>query len=75
MFLALHFRLERQHPEQGMTNYVSVASVDKAAAKVEKLGGKICMSKTAVPQMGYFILCQDTEHNVFALWEHNESAK
>jgi predicted enzyme related to lactoylglutathione lyase len=52
-----------------------VPSVDQSAAKVEKLGGKICMPKTAVPQMGYFVICQDTENNVFALWEKNENAK
>jgi predicted enzyme related to lactoylglutathione lyase len=44
-------------------------------AKVEKLGGKVCMSKTAVPQMGYFAICQDTENNTFALWEMNAGAK
>ena len=51
------------------------ASVDDSAAMVEKLGGKICMPKTAVPQMGYFVICQDPENNTFALWEMNESAK
>jgi hypothetical protein len=49
--------------------------VDESAAKVEKLGGKICMPKTAVPQMGYFVICQDPEKNTFALWEKNDSAK
>ena len=44
-------------------------------AKVGKLGGKICMSKTAVPQMGYFAISQATENNTFALWEMNASAK
>jgi predicted enzyme related to lactoylglutathione lyase len=68
--------LPRQHPEQiGITSYISVASVDESAAKVEKLGGKICLPKTAVPQMGYFVICQDTENNTFALWEKNDSAK
>ena len=67
--------LERQHPEHGITNYVLVASADKAAAKVEKLGGKICMAKTAVPHMGYFVICRDTENNMFALWEKNEAAR
>ena len=66
--------LERQHPKHGVTNYVLVASVDKAATKVEKLGGKICMSKRAVPHMGYFVVCLDTEDNMFALWEKSESA-
>ena len=67
--------MARQSPEHGITNYVNVASVDQAAAKVEKLGGKIVMPKTAVPQMGYFVLCQDTESNMFALWERNEGAR
>src|SRR5262245_20314641 len=65
----------RKHPDQPITNYVNVSSVDKSAAKVEKLGGKICKSKTAVPSMGYFVICQDTEGNEFALWESNEGAK
>lgn len=66
--------MPRMHPEQSITVYVSVPSVDKAMAKVEKLGGTICKSKTVVPHMGYFAICEDTEHNVFALWELNERA-
>jgi predicted enzyme related to lactoylglutathione lyase len=67
--------MARKSPEQPITNYVAVASVEESAAKVQKLGGKICMSKTAVPQMGYFVVCQDTENNTFALWEMDEGAK
>jgi len=67
--------MTRMHPEQPITTYIGVPSVAKAAAKVEKLGGKICKEKTAVPQMGYFAICQDTESNTFALWERNEKAK
>jgi len=67
--------LERQFPEHTITNYIAVPSADKAAAKVEKLGGEICMGKTAVPKMGYFIICDDTENNQFALWEVDENAK
>lgn len=65
----------RKHPAQSNTNYVAVSSVDDAAAKVEKLGGTICKPKTAVSQMGYFVICQDTEGNEFALWEMNAQAK
>src|SRR5882757_2052780 len=61
--------LTRKSPQHPITNYISVASVTKSAAKVVKLGGKICMPKTAVPHMGYFVVCQDTENNMFALWE------
>ena len=68
--------LKRQNPgQQGITNYIGVESVDRFVAKVQKLGGKICMPKTAVSQMGYFAICQDTENNTFALWEMNKDAK
>jgi uncharacterized protein len=67
--------LKRQNPGQGITNYIGVASVEESAAKVEKLGGKICVPKTAVPEMGYFAICQDPENNIFALWERSETAK
>ena len=66
--------MARKHPGHTITNYVFVDSVDKAAAKVEKLGGSICMPKTAVPEMGYFVICNDTEGNSFALWERNRKA-
>ncbi len=39
------------------------------------LGGKICMGKTAVPQMGYFAVCQDTEGNAFGIWQSDPNAK
>jgi len=67
--------MKRMHPQQQITNYISVPSVDKGAAKVEKLGGEICKSKTAVAGMGYFVICKDTEGNTFALWEVNDDAK
>lgn len=67
--------LPRQQPQHPITAYVSVPSVEKAAAKVEKLGGTICKAKTPVPGMGYFVICQDTENNTFALWEMNPKAQ
>ena len=67
--------MPRMHAQQPITNYVLVPSVDEAAAKVEKLGGKIMRPRTAVGDMGYFVICRDTENNEFALWEKNEDAK
>lgn len=67
--------MPRLHPEQSITNYVGVPSVTMAMKKAEKLGGAICKPKTAVPGMGYFAICQDTEGNTFALWEMNERAQ
>ena len=64
----------RKHPQEPVVSYVSVDSVDKFADRIAKLGGKICMAKTAVPQMGYFAVCQDTEGNPFGLWESDPAA-
>ena len=47
----------------------------ESSAKVEELGGKILVSKMAVPKMGYFAVCMDTEGNVFGLWEDDPEAK
>jgi uncharacterized protein len=67
--------MKRQHPDQKITDYFGVTSVSDFSAKVEKLGGKILMPKMAVPKMGYFAVCMDTEGNVFGLWEEDPQAK
>ncbi len=67
--------MKRQSPQQGITNYVDVSSVADHTLQVEKLGGKIIVPKTAVPGMGYFVVCLDTENNPFGLWEGNKDAK
>ena len=65
----------RRHAGEPIVNYVSVDSVAEFSKKIEKLGGKICMPKTAVPQMGYFAVCQDTEGNAFGIWQSDANAK
>jgi predicted enzyme related to lactoylglutathione lyase len=67
--------MKRMHPGQAITQYVSVPSITRFMAKVEKLGGSICKPRTAVPGMGYFAICQDTEENTFAIWEMNPKAQ
>jgi predicted enzyme related to lactoylglutathione lyase len=68
--------MKRIMPEQqGITNYIDVKSVDEYSAKIERLGGKVKMPKSAVPNMGYFAICSDTENNTFAIWETDGSAK
>jgi predicted enzyme related to lactoylglutathione lyase len=67
--------MKRQMPEHHITNYINVNSLDEYSSKVERLGGKVLAPKHAVPGMGYFSLCLDTENNTFAIWESNENAK
>jgi hypothetical protein len=62
--------MRRQHPGHAPVNYFSVEDVDDYAKKVVKLGGKVVMPKTPVPEMGAFVWVTDTEGNAFALWEN-----
>jgi predicted enzyme related to lactoylglutathione lyase len=67
--------MKKMRPDHQITNYIGVPSVDEYAAKVEKLGGKIIAPKMAVPAMGYFVVCMDTENNIFGIWETDPKAK
>jgi len=44
-----------------LKDYIDLESVDEYSSKLEKLGGKVVRNKTAVPGMGYFAFCSDTE--------------
>ncbi len=61
--------VKRMQPNQQIFVQIGVPSVDEYSAKVEKLGGKIIVPKTAIPGMGYFTICTDTESNVFGIVE------
>ena len=67
--------MKRLDKNQHIVNYILVPSVEKAMAKVKKLGGDICVPRTAVPGMGFFPVCMDTEGNTFAVWEMSKTAK
>ena len=67
--------MKRFNRNQKITDYFGVHSVLEASAKVVKLGGKVLVPKMAIPREGYFVLCMDTEGNVFGLWEDDPQAK
>jgi predicted enzyme related to lactoylglutathione lyase len=66
--------MRRMFPNQTPVNYVSVESVDDFVRKAEQLGAKVLMGKSPVPGMGWFAQLNDTEGNVFAIWELDPSA-
>lgn len=57
-------------PNQQPMNYILVESVDDYSKKVEKLGGKIIVTKQTVPGMGHLAVALDPEGNTFGLWEN-----
>ena len=66
---------KRQSPQQQITNFIDVKSVDEYSAKVERLGGKVISPKMPVPGMGYMAVCTDTENNGFGIYEADPTAK
>jgi len=57
------------------TNTVGVDSVDVSVAAVTNAGGKLIMPKTAIPGVGYFAYCEDTEGNLFGVMQADANAK
>ncbi len=66
--------MKRQASGQGITNYVGVEDIDAYAARAQSLGATVLVPKTPVAGMGWFTQFQDTEGNVFALWQEDEKA-
>lgn len=67
--------MKRQNPDQRITDYFGVPSAQEFSNKVLRLCGKVIVPRTAVSKMGYFVVCMDTEGNVFGLWEDNPQTK
>ncbi|HYT81197.1 MAG TPA: VOC family protein [Actinomycetota bacterium] len=59
----------------GTTLTMTVDSIDDAAASVVAAGGKIIQEKAAVPKMGWFATCEDTEGNRIGLWTDDPNAE
>lgn len=66
---------ERSMPDQHITNFIDVPSIDEYSVKVKENGGRILVPKSPVPGWGYTAVCLDTEGNVFGLWETDEDVK
>lgn len=47
------------------TTYVSVKNIDASTKKLQKNGGKVLVSKQAVPGMGWSVVARDPEGVVF----------
>jgi predicted enzyme related to lactoylglutathione lyase len=59
----------------GVTNTVEVKSIDRVLEQIVAAGGKIVQSKGAIPGVGWFALCTDTEGILFGVMESDENAR
>ena len=63
----------RIKPEDTTAVVLDVESVDEAAKKVGKAGGKIREEKRDIPGVGYLVMCRDTEGNTFGIMQVDET--
>ena len=61
--------VQRNDPVKNPIIYISVDSIDEAAASIEKNGGKILKPKSPVGNFGFTAYFKDTEGNVVGLWQ------
>jgi predicted enzyme related to lactoylglutathione lyase len=57
-----------QNPAGQVIVYIDSKDIDADLKKVEKLGGKVLMPKTEIPQTGWFGIFQDPTGNVIGLY-------
>jgi len=65
----------RRDPSDHTTNTVDVTSLKETEAKITAAGGKVLEPRIAIPGVGWFALCADTEGNRFGLMESDPQAK
>jgi len=68
--------LSKRMPGQiGMTNTITVPSVDEFSKKIIEKGGQLIVPKMAIPKIGWFAQGTDTEGNIFGIIEMDDKAK
>jgi predicted enzyme related to lactoylglutathione lyase len=64
--------MKRMNPSATTVNTIEVPSVDDFVAKITANGGKVVAPKVAIPGVGYFAHCQDTEGNTFGIIQEDK---
>ena len=65
----------REGQSSGTLNTIAVESLDRTISKIEQRGGKICVPKMAIPNVGWLAYAEDPAGNVFGIIEPDTDAK
>ena len=65
----------RTDPRAMVINYIGVRDIDELVRKIVMHHGKIIQQKTAVPGVGWVIMFQDTEGNIFGAMQEDETLR
>ena len=66
---------KRMPGQMGITNTITVPSVDEFSLKIIEKGGQMIVPKMAIAGVGWFAQCMDTEGNMFGIIEMDEKAE
>ncbi|MBT8243026.1 MAG: VOC family protein [Nitrosopumilus sp.] len=66
---------KRMPGQMGITNTITVPSVDEFTKKIADNGGQLITQKMPIPGIGWFAQCSDTEGNIFGIIEMDKEAK
>ncbi len=62
--------------QKGILNYVVVEDeVETFVSKIEALGGKVMVPVTEIPNIGKFVIFQDSEGGTIAIWKCNTESQ
>ena len=65
----------REGQSSGTLNTIAVESLDGTIKTIEQRGGKICVPKMAIPNVGWLAYAADPAGNVFGIIEPDTDAK
>ena len=65
----------REGQSSGTLNTIAVESLDGTIRTIEQRGGKICVPKMAIPNVGWLAYAADPAGNVFGIIEPDTDAK
>jgi hypothetical protein len=53
---------------------IQVSEIENFFRRIEQSGGRVIIHKTALPNIGWFGVCQDTEGNTFVISEREKTS-
>src|SRR3977135_4496878 len=65
----------RQGQSPGPINPIAVRSLDQSIKKIEQRGGKICVPKMEIPNIGWLAYAEDPAGNLFGVIGPHSTAK
>ena len=65
----------REGQSPGTINTIAVTSLDQSIKKIEQRGGRVCVPKMEIPNIGWLAYAEDPAGNVFGVIEPHSTAK